>query len=65
MLNVACPSGFFGPDCVDICKDACDGCNRFNGSCDSGCNPGWQGFECQAGNEKSVHTLCLFLLITD
>uniref|UniRef100_A0A8W8NTX1 Multiple epidermal growth factor-like domains 10 n=1 Tax=Magallana gigas TaxID=29159 RepID=A0A8W8NTX1_MAGGI len=47
LCKTPCPSGFFGPDCVDICKDACDGCNRFNGSCDSGCNTGWHGYECQ------------------
>lgn len=50
MLNVACPHGLFGPDCADKCSDTCDGCNRFNGSCDSGCNPGWQGYDCQDGN---------------
>lgn len=57
MLNVACPYGFFGPDCADRCYESCDGCNRLNGSCDYGCNPGWQGNNCQYGNEKYVHTL--------
>ena len=54
MFNVACPYGFFGPDCAEKCKDTCVGCNRFNGSCDSGCNPGWQGYECQYGKEEFV-----------
>lgn len=41
---------FFGPDCADRINDTCDRCNNINGSCDSGCNPGWQGLECQDGN---------------
>uniref|UniRef100_K1Q3Y1 Multiple epidermal growth factor-like domains 10 n=1 Tax=Magallana gigas TaxID=29159 RepID=K1Q3Y1_MAGGI len=45
--EAACQYGLFGPDCLHECNDTCDGCNRFNGSCDSGCNPGWQGYECQ------------------
>lgn len=49
-LHLACLQGHFGPDCADRCTDTCDGCNKFNGTCDSGCNPGWQGLECQNGN---------------
>eukprot|EP00105_Crassostrea_gigas_P041994 XP_019926142.1 PREDICTED: multiple epidermal growth factor-like domains protein 10 [Crassostrea gigas] len=46
-LHSACLHGFFGPDCADRCNATCNGCNNINGSCDHGCNPGWQGLGCQ------------------
>lgn len=52
MLNVACPYGFLGTDCADRCNDTCNGCNRFNCSCDSGCKPGWHGYDCSNGNVR-------------
>uniref|UniRef100_K1QMJ3 Multiple epidermal growth factor-like domains 10 n=1 Tax=Magallana gigas TaxID=29159 RepID=K1QMJ3_MAGGI len=42
----ACPYGFFGKDCTDKCNYTCTGCNDVNGSCDSGCHPGWFGNYC-------------------
>lgn len=55
MMNVACSHGFFGQDCADGINDTCDRCNNINGSCDSGCNPGWQGLECQGGNLEMLY----------
>ncbi|XP_065922222.1 multiple epidermal growth factor-like domains protein 11 [Magallana gigas] len=42
----SCPYGFFGKDCTDKCNYTCTGCNDINGSCDSGCHPGWFGNYC-------------------
>lgn len=28
-------------------------------SCDFGCKPGWQGYECHDGNEDFVYILCI------
>lgn len=63
ILLSACPHGFFGPDCAERCNDTCNGCNNVNGICDSGCNSGWRGYDCQDGNGKYVHTLCIFVVM--
>lgn len=45
-----CPIGYFGAGCADNCNNTCDGCNTVNGLCDSGCHPGWKGFNCEESN---------------
>ncbi|XP_078327432.1 uncharacterized protein LOC111114402 [Crassostrea virginica] len=45
-LCKACADGFFGDNCTGICNSTCDSCNKINGSCDSGCHPGWKGSYC-------------------
>nr|XP_022308404.1 multiple epidermal growth factor-like domains protein 10 [Crassostrea virginica] len=45
-LCKACADGFFGDNCTGICNTTCDSCNKVNGSCDSGCHPGWKGNYC-------------------
>ncbi|XP_078328724.1 uncharacterized protein LOC111111957 isoform X2 [Crassostrea virginica] len=47
LLFLVCAKGFYGQDCILTCNDKCDGCNNVNGYCDSGCNPGWMGDNCQ------------------
>ena len=45
-MVLACPDGFFGPQCVNKCNSTCYGCNIISGSCENGCLPGWKGNYC-------------------
>lgn len=51
ILRLGCSHGFFGQNCANKCKSTCTGCNSVNGSCDSGCIPGWTGYYC---NDRDV-----------
>lgn len=44
-----CTDGFFGRNCQEKCNETCLSCNMFNGVCDKGCRPGWEGNYCQSG----------------
>lgn len=61
----ACPVGYFGQDCSDVCINSyasytCGGCNDVNGSCDYECPPGWIGYFCQKSNNLIyIHIFCL------
>ena len=48
-----CPTGFYGNECTQICSDHCAGdqnsCHHVNGTCDLGCDPGYQGSSCTQG----------------
>lgn len=46
ILRSGCSYGFFGQNCANKCNSTCTGCNSVNGSCDSGCIPGWTGYYC-------------------
>ena len=57
LIVTACQSGFYGQDCAFTCGN-CDGgapCNAVDGTCSSGCAPGWTGDTCNEG--KIVLTL--------
>ena len=44
----ACSSGTYGQDCAETCGN-CDGgapCDAVDGSCATGCAPGWTGGTC-------------------
>ncbi|KAK3709336.1 hypothetical protein RRG08_056690 [Elysia crispata] len=47
---VQCPSGSYGEECAATCSDHCAGdqnpCHHVNGTCDLGCDPGYQGSSC-------------------
>ena len=48
---IVCDQGTFGEDCNDACGNCLDndGCNHINGTCLTGCKPGFQGSLCQKG----------------
>lgn len=50
-MRSGCSHRFFGQNCANKCNSTCTGCNSVNGSCDSGCIPGWTGYYC---NERDV-----------
>lgn len=52
ILLTACPSGWYGPNCTNQCGINCYSCNRFNGDCEFGCMPGWEGRTCEDGTER-------------
>lgn len=56
-MVLACPDGFFGPQCVNKCNSTCYGCNIISGSCENGCLPGWKGNYC---HESIAFLLLLF-----
>ncbi|KAK3795272.1 hypothetical protein RRG08_055834 [Elysia crispata] len=45
-----CPNGSYGEECTKTCSDHCAGdqnsCHHVNGTCDLGCEPGYQGSSC-------------------
>lgn len=48
----ACPSGFFGLDCINRCDTYCTGdksCDPVMGICNEGCKKGWSGLMCDLG----------------
>ncbi|KAK3737733.1 hypothetical protein RRG08_016585 [Elysia crispata] len=54
----------YGPNCQNRCSRQCGGpkhgCNDTNGSCLSGCNPGYQGDKCDRACDKGTYGLnCL------
>lgn len=51
ILRSGCSHGFFGQNCANKCNSTCTGCNSVNGSCDTGCIPGWTGYYC---NERDI-----------
>lgn len=51
ILRLGCSHGFFGQNCANKCNSTCTGCNSVNGSCYSGCIPGWTGHYC---NDRDV-----------
>ena len=51
MYALACLSGFYGQDCAQVCGN-CAGdqpCNAIDGTCLTGCMPGWTGGTCSEG----------------
>ena len=62
LLILACTKGSYGQDCKLTCNDKCDGCNKVDGSCDEGCQPGWQGDNCQQRYMFKLYYNLIFLL---
>lgn len=51
---IACPPGLYGLNCSNKCSPNCVSCNRFNGTCEFGCKPGWKGLTCQNGSKRII-----------
>ncbi|KAK3781850.1 hypothetical protein RRG08_056780, partial [Elysia crispata] len=51
MCKQQCPSGKFGENCQNNCSTHCagnkNGCSHIDGSCSSGCDPGYKGKMCK------------------
>ena len=53
----ACLPGSYGRNCSQECGPNCKpSCDRFNGVCKLGCNPGWQGSYCNTSNDFYICT---------
>lgn len=52
MFILECKEGWFGANCSQKCVGHCkDGfCNHVTGHCDTGCDPGWTGSNCDKGS---------------
>lgn len=51
-MVLACEKGTFGYDCLNNCSGNCLNdslCNKQNGHCDRGCNPGYTNTDCSKG----------------
>ncbi|XP_046558983.1 protein draper-like [Haliotis rubra] len=49
--DTECDAGHYGVNCVNTCTDrkcfdVISSCDRYTGSCDRGCLPGWRGVDC-------------------
>ena len=48
-----CYIGTYGDECGETCSEHCagdqDSCHHVNGTCDLGCDPGYQGSNCTQG----------------
>ena len=54
---IECANGKFGQDCNERCGE-CVGkeqCQHINGSCVSGCKPGYKGIRCTKGSQSLFH----------
>ena len=56
-LQPECPTGSYGDECKESCSGHCAGpdslaCNNVDGSCDRGCQPGYQGKTCHQGRRS-------------
>ena len=51
LFSLACNSGTFGQECNDSCGRCLDqdGCYHTNGTCLTGCVPGYHGHLCKEG----------------
>ncbi|KAK3780392.1 hypothetical protein RRG08_062013 [Elysia crispata] len=71
---IECDSGYYGAGCIKSCSQHCAGkdnsCNHVNGTCDLGCDPGYQGDLCILADpregkvdDSNVQHPSLFLLL--
>lgn len=51
-----CIDGRYGPSCQQQCGKCFmgDPCDKTNGMCISGCNPGWSGATCDTGKDYFI-----------
>ncbi|XP_076441135.1 receptor-type tyrosine-protein phosphatase T-like [Babylonia areolata] len=58
IINCACPAGLFGHNCAKMChcKDRKEKCDSMLGKCQSGCDKGWVGFDCQTPARCEANT---------
>ena len=51
--HTVCPKNTYGVKCSKRCSENCGGpenaCDNFTGFCTSGCDKGYQGERCEAG----------------
>lgn len=55
-IILECRFGYYGENCTNQCSLNCNvtrRCDRFTGSCDGGCKPGWTGNICSQRNMLS------------
>lgn len=62
-----CDNGTFGFDCTSNCSTNCLNelpCNKRNGHCDNGCNPGYTGSDCKTREliDKLIHHIKHFCI---
>ncbi|KAL8625684.1 hypothetical protein ACOMHN_043959 [Nucella lapillus] len=57
-INCACPAGLFGHNCAKMChcKNQKEKCDSMLGRCQSGCDKGWTGFDCQTPARCEANT---------
>ena len=52
-LSIACHEGRYGERCSNLCSETCGGlantCDRVDGACKNGCDPGYTGTKCDQG----------------
>lgn len=61
LVLAECADGYFGQHCEYDCKchSPNEVCDKYHGTCDNGCAPGWQGSSCRQG-EWTVKNKFLF-----
>ena len=54
-----CNPGYYGGGCGETCSEHCAGdqdfCDHVNGTCDLGCDPGYQGYYCIQGEYQHTY----------
>ena len=60
-----CDTGYFGAQCAKPCSEHCAGidntCNNVNGTCNMGCDPGYNGSLCTQGKCRRLYFTSVFL----
>lgn len=68
-----CDDGTYGFDCVNNCSGHClnnSSCEKHNGQCKNGCNPGYTNLLCtehvlqNSNDDKDISTSTIFLLVS-
>ena len=62
-LSIDCRVGRYGEWCSNLCSETCGGlantCDRVDGACKNGCDPGYTGTKCDQGKLSCYWTINL------
>lgn len=62
-IRLECIEGYYGEECGSICGYCLDNttCHHVTGSCDKGCQPGYQEPNCTLGDSPNIQYTVLIL----
>lgn len=63
-FTIECKAGFYGKNCNTTCGKCLNSttCHHITGSCDKGCDPGYEGLACKKGMRFRKMHICGVIL---